>query len=160
MSVFNAVSLENAHLRKDPIILTQRNRMWQSSFNSRNVKLCRNLLDGLLDPGHVDAVWPQEADQLDRVSRLTLNPQERAVHVVLATSNLTPRDTSLKLIKSKYDCSITFNIVLPLSLLIESLQQRCPTLSPFATCGDKRFKCGDGQFFRTIFSLINAQYFA
>jgi hypothetical protein len=23
------------------------------------------------------------------------------------------------------------------------LKQRCPTLSPFATCGDKHFKCGD-----------------
>ncbi len=25
----------------------------------------------------------------------------------------------------------------------DSLRQRCPTLSPFATCGDRQFKCGD-----------------
>jgi hypothetical protein len=28
-------------------------------------------------------------------------------------------------------------------LLINGLDQRCPTLSPIATCGDKHFKCGD-----------------
>jgi hypothetical protein len=35
------------------------------------------------------------------------------------------------------------------------LFQCCPTLSPFATCGDKRFECGDRQLFRTGFLMVN-----
>ncbi len=35
------------------------------------------------------------------------------------------------------------------------LFQCCPTLSPFATCGDKIFECGDRQLFRTGFVLVN-----
>ena len=27
------------------------------------------------------------------------------------------------------------------------IDQRCPTLSPFATCGDRPSKCGDKKFF-------------
>jgi hypothetical protein len=30
------------------------------------------------------------------------------------------------------------------------LEQRCPTLSPFATCGDSLFKCGDRKFFQKL----------
>jgi hypothetical protein len=33
-----------------------------------------------------------------------------------------------------------------------TLEQCCPTLSPFDTCGDKRFKCGDIQLFKYGFS--------
>ena len=43
---------------------------------------------------------------------------------------------------------------------VEGLKQRRPTLSPFATCGDKSFECGDRQFFRNIFLLLNTQYFS
>jgi len=42
----------------------------------------------------------------------------------------------------------------------EDLEQRCPTLSQFATCGDMSFECGDKQFFRIVFLLINNQYFS
>ena len=28
--------------------------------------------------------------------------------------------------------------------------QRCPTLSPFATCGDRTFKCGDRKFLQKL----------
>jgi hypothetical protein len=31
---------------------------------------------------------------------------------------------------------------------LDSVEQCCPTLSPFAICGDKRFKCGDKQLFK------------
>jgi hypothetical protein len=36
-----------------------------------------------------------------------------------------------------------------------TLVQSCPTLSPFATCGDKTFECGDRQLFRTGFVMVN-----
>ena len=32
------------------------------------------------------------------------------------------------------------------------LKQRCPTLSPFATCGDRQFKCGDRKFLQRLFN--------
>ncbi len=35
------------------------------------------------------------------------------------------------------------------------LSQCCPTLSSFATCGDKRFKCGDRQLLKNVFLMIN-----
>ena len=38
--------------------------------------------------------------------------------------------------------------------------QRCPTLSPFATCGDRRFKCGDRQLLRNGYLLVNTQCFS
>jgi hypothetical protein len=34
------------------------------------------------------------------------------------------------------------------------LAQRCPTLSPFATCGDRLFKCGDKKFFPEVENSI------
>ncbi len=35
------------------------------------------------------------------------------------------------------------------------LEQCCPTLSPFATCGDMSFKCGDRKFFQKLFYSQN-----
>jgi len=40
------------------------------------------------------------------------------------------------------------------------LGQRCPTLSPIATCGDRQFKCGDKHnflnfMFLAIFKILN-----
>ncbi len=37
-------------------------------------------------------------------------------------------------------------------------KQCCPTLLPFAICGDKRFKCGDRQLFRIGVLMVNALY--
>jgi hypothetical protein len=54
-----------------------------------------NLLNGFLDFGHVHPVVPEEADELDRVLGLVLDPQQRVVHVVLTTTDLTPCDASL-----------------------------------------------------------------
>ncbi len=34
--------------------------------------------------------------------------------------------------------------------------QCCPTLSPFATCGDKGFKCGDRQLLRNGFLIVKS----
>ena len=54
----------------------------------------------------------------------------------------------------------------PLSIRFSStecvmdLDQRCPTLSPFATYCDKRFKCGERQLFRNGFLLINTLNFS
>ncbi len=39
------------------------------------------------------------------------------------------------------------------------LYQCCPTLSPFATCGDRSFKCGDRQVFRSESLMINTLHF-
>ncbi len=39
-------------------------------------------------------------------------------------------------------------------------QHRCPTLSPFATCGDKRFKCVDRQLFRNVLLMANTLFFS
>jgi hypothetical protein len=36
-----------------------------------------------------------------------------------------------------------------------SLKQCCPTLSPFATCGDKRFECGDRKLLENLFLMMN-----
>jgi hypothetical protein len=55
-----------------------------------------NLLNGLLDFSHVHSIVPEEADELDRVLGLVLDPQQRVVHVVLTTTDLTPCDASLK----------------------------------------------------------------
>jgi hypothetical protein len=33
---------------------------------------------------------------------------------------------------------------------LNRLEQCCPTLSPFATCGDSLFKCGDRKFFQKL----------
>ncbi len=38
--------------------------------------------------------------------------------------------------------------------------QCCPTLSPFATCGDRSLKCGDRQLLRNRFVMINKLYFS
>jgi len=35
----------------------------------------------------------------------------------------------------------------------DTLKHSCPTLSPFATCGDRLFKCGDNNNFFT-FALL------
>ncbi len=40
-------------------------------------------------------------------------------------------------------------------LTFDRLRQRCPTLSPLATCGDRRFKCGDRQVFINVSLMIN-----
>ena len=37
--------------------------------------------------------------------------------------------------------------------VIIRLKQRCPTLSPFATCGDRSLKCGDKKLFQMLFAL-------
>jgi hypothetical protein len=39
------------------------------------------------------------------------------------------------------------------------LEQCCPTLSPFATCGDKRFECGDRQLLKNVFLMINKLHY-
>ncbi len=36
------------------------------------------------------------------------------------------------------------------------VNQCCQTLSPFATCGDNRFKCGDRQLFKNGFLVTNS----
>ncbi len=36
-----------------------------------------------------------------------------------------------------------------------TVAQCCPTLSPFATCGDKKFECGDRQLLKNGFLMIN-----
>jgi len=38
--------------------------------------------------------------------------------------------------------------------LRKTLVQRCPTLSPFATCGDRDFNCGDKHNFFDFIVLI------
>jgi hypothetical protein len=38
--------------------------------------------------------------------------------------------------------------------IINVIEQRCPTLSPFATCGDRLFKCGDKKFFPKVENSI------
>jgi hypothetical protein len=43
---------------------------------------------------------------------------------------------------------------------INHLNHRCPTLSSFATCGERRFKCGkQGQLFINGFLLIISLFF-
>ncbi len=43
--------------------------------------------------------------------------------------------------------------------LVVYLAERCPTLSPFATCGDRRFKCGDKiDFFDVEISVVFGWY--
>ncbi len=37
--------------------------------------------------------------------------------------------------------------------LMVDLIQCCPTMSPFATCGDRPFKCGDSKFSRGCFTV-------
>ncbi len=43
----------------------------------------------------------------------------------------------------------------PVLYLAQFLDQCCPTLSPFATCGDKIFSCGDRQLLKNEFLMIN-----
>ncbi len=50
-------------------------------------------------------------------------------------------------------------------MLVQSdpIKQRCPTLSPIATCGDRQFKCGDKHnflnfMFLAIFKILNNMY--
>ncbi len=43
-------------------------------------------------------------------------------------------------------------------LLKLALVQWCPTLSPFATCGDRSFKCGDRRLFGNRLVMINKPY--
>ncbi len=38
------------------------------------------------------------------------------------------------------------------------LEQCCPALSPFAICGDRRFKCGDRQLFRIGILMVNTHH--
>ncbi len=40
-----------------------------------------------------------------------------------------------------------------------AIYQCCPTLSPFATCGDRSFKCGDRQLFQNESLMINTLHF-
>jgi hypothetical protein len=42
---------------------------------------------------------------------------------------------------------------------MESLRQRCPTLSPFATLGDRRFQGDDRKVFRNKSLIIKTQHF-
>jgi hypothetical protein len=42
----------------------------------------------------------------------------------------------------------------------ETLDRRCPTLLPLATCGDRRFKCGYRQFFRNGLLMTNSLCFS
>ena len=59
-----------------------------------------------------------------------------------------PTDNAWVLVKTKAE------------FIFQCLDQRCPTLWPFATCGDKRFKCGVRQFHRNVYLLINKQSFS
>ncbi len=43
--------------------------------------------------------------------------------------------------------------------VLHRLQQRCPTLSPFATCGDRLFKCDDKTFFLKRKSLVYCSFY-
>jgi hypothetical protein len=61
-----------------------------------NIGRRSNLLNGLLDFSYVHPVVPEEADELDRVLGLVLDPQQRVVHVVFTTADLTPCDASLR----------------------------------------------------------------
>ncbi len=41
-----------------------------------------------------------------------------------------------------------------------TLKQWCSTLSPFATCGDGRFKCGNRNLFRNVYLMGNTLFFS
>jgi hypothetical protein len=60
---------------------------------------------------------------------------------------------------SIYISSKPFFVTRYLFLTFDRLRQRCPTLSPLATCGDRRFKCGDRQVFINVSLMINTLRF-
>jgi hypothetical protein len=49
--------------------------------------------------------------------------------------------------------------VIQIIFIKKVLEQRCPTLSPFATCGNWRFKCGDRRLFRNVVLMTSTQHF-
>ena len=53
-------------------------------------------LNGFFHFSDVHSVVPQQADELDRVLGLVLDPQQRVVHVVLTASDLAPRNAGLE----------------------------------------------------------------
>ncbi len=42
-----------------------------------------------------------------------------------------------------------------MKLCLHLVDKWCPTLSPFATCGDRNFKCGNRQLFSNRFVMLN-----
>jgi len=67
--------------------------------------------------------------------------------MVLITFTKKKKKIDYELIFFRYNALLLPRDNIFLCSVADPLKQRCPTLSPFATCGDRLFKCDDNHNF-------------